>query len=235
MLMIYGVILIASFPYVVQTFKVDDGFPIYMQKNGNFDGSDYIRISCCVYSLGILVWLVMAIGFWPFAAYTVISWSLMTIRFFSLQMGFYAFASMIRLPAFAMNSITVSVWWLVLFPAFITFMNEDARRGFIKFNKHPLLFNLHFINLPMVLLDTYMHPRTLTGFDLWITVMIAFVYLLFYLCVLDARGAHLYIILSPRTTFFIVSTSFLLGLKCLCFIACQAISTWRLRQILQAV
>jgi len=106
-----------------------------------------------------------------------------------------------------MATITVVVWWCVLFPAFMSMLDAEGKAGFLRFNKNGLLINLHLLNLPLALLDVYVHPRTLTLFDLWVAFLIAFLYMLFYVLVLDRRGIHIYIIFSPRTAFFAVSVA----------------------------
>ena len=144
---------------------------------------------------------------WPFCTYTVTGWTLLTLRYICSVVGLTSIASIIRFPSMCMATITVVVWWGVLFPAFMSMLDAEGKTGFLRFNKNGLLINLHLLNLPLALLDVYIHPRTLTLFDLWVAFLIAFLYMMFYVLVLDRRGIHIYIIFSPRTAFFAVSVA----------------------------
>merc|ERR1712008_617397 len=57
---------------------------------------------------------------------------------------------------------------------------------------------VHGINLPFSAVDFAWQPLVLDDFDLWAGFVYGLLYISFYLSVLDALGAHLYFILSPR-------------------------------------
>ena len=113
-----------------------------------------------------------------------------------------------------------------MFPAFYSMLDAKGRRGFMKFNANGLLINIHLINLPLSLLDVYVHPRSLTPFDLWLAFAAAFLYVLFYLNVLDRRGLHIYIIMSPRTALFAVSVLLVTGIYLGAYRILGAFSLW---------
>ena len=162
---------------VQKHFVADDGFE---ERGGGGNGTArddgatlmlILRYGGVVWTLTILVWMVLAIGWWPFISYTVQGWSLLTLRYLCSVFGFRALASIIRVPCLIMAGITVFVWWAILFPAFMTMMNAKARKGFLRFNTSPLLINLHLFNLPLALLDVYLSPRSLNDFDVRISLI----------------------------------------------------------------
>jgi hypothetical protein len=117
------------------------------------------------------------------------------------------------------SSVTVVVWWVVLVPLIYCLLKDpEQRNGFMKFNFHPFLILIHFLNLPMALVEFWAVQSKFTFGDLWAGVLVAVVYILFYLCYLDARGYHFYIVFTPRTPlcFFTYSSILLLywGLYC---------------------
>lgn len=229
-------LLIASLPSSVQLFEEEDGFSNW-QSQGNKSNEVMWRRGLegvgIVWTVGVIVWLVAAIGWWPFVSYTVISWALLTFRFISISLGMYRFASIIRFPSMVMNLVTVCVWWLILVPAFLSFMNEKARQGFLRFNTNGLLINLHFVNLLLSLLDVYLHPRQLNAFDLWMAFAFGIAYVVFYLLVLDARGLYFYIIMCPRSILFVPSVALVSAIYFSSFIALNLYSTWCIHQLPQ--
>lgn len=87
-----------------------------------------------------------------------------------------------------------------LVPVISAYMpDNDSRRKFWKFNRTFPLLNLHLFNLPFCAIEFILTNRCLTFFDLWFALVVAFVYVMFYLNVLDAYGLHFYIIFTPRT------------------------------------
>jgi hypothetical protein len=151
------------------------------------------------WTVGVLIYMVKTIGYWPFASYTMLSWSILTIRNISIILGWYNIATILRFPSLVQNTVTVLIWWLILVPIIYFSKKPEERTAFLKWNKGPFLVNVHFLNICLATLDVYLAPRILTLADLWISIFIAFLYLMFYLLVLDRAGAHFYIILSPRT------------------------------------
>mmetsp|Transcript_23834 Transcript_23834/g.55457 ORF Transcript_23834/g.55457 Transcript_23834/m.55457 type:complete len:249 (+) Transcript_23834:102-848(+) len=156
--------------------------------------------------------------------YTMWSWTLLTLRFtftslFSLTGFRWAFwASVaVRFPALVGNVITVTLWWAVIFPVILAVVDSKKRAGFLQFNRSFLLVNVHLLNLPLVATEFLWSSNALTFSDLWAAFLVAFIYISFYLAVLDPRGFHLYIILTPRTHACILVYTLMLGLYCLVY------------------
>jgi len=142
---------------------------------------------------------VKAVGWWPYVSYTMCSYSLLSVRFILVALGGGAVAEFIRFPTLAMNSTTTVVWWALIAPAMMLFMPEGkARRKFIEWNLSFFLVNVHLLNFPLALIDHHLTWRPLCLWDIWAGIVTAMIYLVFYLNVLDRRGMHFYIILSPR-------------------------------------
>jgi hypothetical protein len=167
---------------------------------------------CALYMTGWLVAMFIQTGLWPMASYTMISWTLLTLRHWARAVGApRILCEILRFPAVAGTVVTVVIWWLILVPVISFFApNEEVRKGFIKFNFSPFLLNVHLVNFPLCMIDHALSPRELISTDLWIGMVVGMMYLLFYLNVLDPRGYHFYIILSPRTPMCIFSFSIIL-------------------------
>jgi hypothetical protein len=171
----------------------------------------YLRVFMAFWTVGLLVFMVKNVGVWPFGSYTMLSWTLLTIRNIAMIFGWYNIATILSYPTLVQNTVTVLIWWMVLVPIIYFTKLPEERNAFLEFNKQPFLINVHFLNLGLATLDVYMAPRTLTMADLWISILIAFLYLTFYLLVLDRVGAHIYIILSPRTKWCVLVYAGLIG------------------------
>jgi hypothetical protein len=163
-----------------------------------------------LYGLTIVSFVIFESGLWPLASYTLTSWNLMTLRLLTSYIGaagwkdisptFQLISDVVRFPALVGCSITVIVWWLALVPVIhVLSGSEENRARFWKFNLSFPLLNLHAANLPLCAIEFIASGKCLTFFDLWTSMAIAFVYVLFYLNVLDAQGLHFYIIFTPRT------------------------------------
>jgi len=113
-----------------------------------------------------------------------------------------------KFPALVMNSVTVAVWWTLLVPA-ISYLMKDAKakRGFEKFNLSFPLLNIHAINLPVAAAEFLATGVPLTYPDMHAALVLGYIYVMFYLLVLDARGVQIYIVFSPRTRWCIVTFS----------------------------
>lgn len=120
----------------------------------------------------------------------------------------------LRFPSVVGACITTTVWWLALFPLLYAYMpgGPTAKARFLKFNGSFFLINVHLLNLPLALYGHLGSYRPLTFSDLWIGILTAYLYVLFYLLVLDPKGLHFYIILSPRTKACVIVYSLLLAL-----------------------
>jgi hypothetical protein len=142
---------------------------------------------------------VKAVGWWPYVSYTMCSYSLLSVRFMLVALGGGALAEFIRFPTLAMSSTTTVVWWALIAPAMMLCMPEGkARRKFMEWNFSFFLVNVHLLNFPLALMDYHLTWRPLCLWDIWAGIVTAMIYLIFYLNVLDRRGMHFYIILSPR-------------------------------------
>mmetsp|Transcript_55951 Transcript_55951/g.93201 ORF Transcript_55951/g.93201 Transcript_55951/m.93201 type:complete len:276 (-) Transcript_55951:3-830(-) len=178
------------------------------------EGDGWWRFLFFLYGISIIAYMVKSMGIWPMFSFTMMSWSLFTIRYFFSALHhcdfgvpyFFVISEALRFPALVCNSITVTVWWFILVPAIYTFIRfsdhkDKAHRSsmFLKWNFSPMLLNVHLLNLPLCALDHWLHPRSLQLFDLWVALVIAVGYVVFYLFVMDPLGLHFYhVILSPR-------------------------------------
>lgn len=169
----------------------------------------------------ILILVLVGTGFWPLISYTMTSWNLLWIRMFLTAVGdtkFMRIARYFKFPALAGCTITVAVWWSILVPLIHFLMNDKKKQHeFWTFNTSFLLLNIHLMNLPIAAAEFYLSSSRLVFFDLWMGLMVSFIYIMFYLGALDSRGIHLYIILTPRTHFCILSYSLILFLYYACY------------------
>lgn len=166
------------------------------------------RFMCFIYGVGLVALMCMNFAWWPLLSFTMISWNQFTIRYLCNALMSFGFdwyslkfvSEVLRFPTLVFNSITVSVWWLILVPGIMRFMpSEKARAAFMKFNKSAMLINVHLLNLPFAAMDHLTNPRILNFFDLYVAILFALIYVLFYLFVMDPMGMHFYhVLLSPR-------------------------------------
>mmetsp|Transcript_52535 Transcript_52535/g.105445 ORF Transcript_52535/g.105445 Transcript_52535/m.105445 type:complete len:288 (+) Transcript_52535:120-983(+) len=156
--------------------------------------------SLLAYTVYVHVHCVKKASWWPYVSYTMAAYVLLTLRFALCFLGLRQLAEVLRFPCLVMGLITTSIWWLVLVPIFLVAMpgGEKARRRFTKFNFSFFLVNVHLFNSVLAWYDHWSTMRPLVLCDLWLAILFAFIYVLFYLLVLDPRGLHFYIILSPR-------------------------------------
>jgi hypothetical protein len=126
-------------------------------------------------------------------------------------------SQLLRFPALAGTTVTFTIWWTILFPLIYSFSDDHRRKEFLKFNTSFLLINLHFLNMPLCVIEFLLTRHSLYFYDLWVGFLVAFLYMLFYLNILDPRGIHVYIILTPRTSFCIVSYSLVVGVYVSCY------------------
>lgn len=153
-------------------------------------------------------------GWWPFLSYTMIGYVLLTLRLVLSACGLESLAESLRFPVLTMATITTTVWWMVLVPLMLAFMpqGDGSRKRFLQFNCSAFLVNVHLLNLPTALIDTHLAWRPLVFWDMWVSFLFAFAYVLLYLFVLDANGMHFYIILSPRPWWCVFMYSMVLGI-----------------------
>lgn len=172
------------------------------------------------------VLIVAYAGFFPFTSYTLTSWNLMVGRLLFAYLGQYSaiaqtIADGLRFPALVFNSCTVILWWTVFVPLidYLLRTDPDERRRFRKLNISPLLINIHFLNLPIVAAEFLWTGQPLRGTDLWFGQLFGFLYLSFYLLVMDAAGFHYYIIMTPRTPWCCVSHGGVIGFYFVVYVA----------------
>lgn len=175
-------------------------------------------------------------GIWPLVSYTLTSWNLMSLRLlFAFAAGAGVedadiVANFLRFPAMAGCSITVSIWWAVLVPLIDHLLSKDtnptSRELFWKWNMSPMLINVHLLNLPIVGIEFLVTGSRLSFFDLWMALAVALCYCLFYLNVLDPRGLHFYIILTPRAAWSIFSYILILSSYYGFYLAWNHALTW---------
>jgi hypothetical protein len=183
-----------------------------------------VRIFSSVYMFMVVGALVSSVGAWPLFSYTVTSWNLLAFRLLTSGLAsatkspmLAAISLALRFPALVGACITVSVWWVVLVPTIYYLLKEPARRrGFLTFNFSPMLLNLHFLNLPIALLDFFSSSTQLKFFDLWTAFFVMFIYILFYLNVLDPAGLQFYPVFTPRTPLVLATYPLILALYVLC-------------------
>ena len=113
--------------------------------------SQIVRAIGSIWGIGVLVWMCRDTGPWPFLSFTMQSWTLMTARYVLDFLGGANLGSLsefstyisetIRFPALMQNSLTVTVWWLLLVPAFLFFTRNDPRKRkeFMEWNFGPPL------------------------------------------------------------------------------------------------
>lgn len=209
----YALYLVFMLSTAVDTYLPHD------YSHANHESLQTYRLLAGCYGLLNTALTLCAVGVWPlFASYTLTSWNLMTVRFFSAYLagnGFSActlLANLTRFPALVGCTITVTIWWGVLVPMIHHLLRTDPteRKFFWDFNLSFTLINVHLLNLPMIGVDFWLSGHRLHFFDLYCGLVMAFVYCLFYLNILDPRGLHFYIILTPRSRLCVLSYGLIL-------------------------
>jgi len=213
-------VLVIILGYIILTFEhAADSYDLLLRGGSSSSGSSSsgvtpawlqpYRLVAGLYGVGMTATVLATSGVWPLASYTLTSWNLATLRNLLAFVGglgwavspqFQLAADVVRFPALVGCSITVTVWWLVLVPIIHVYSGTPAnRKRFWDFNGSFPLLNLHLFNLPLCATEFLFTGRCLSFFDLWAALAIAYLYVLFYLNVLDANGLHFYIVFTPRT------------------------------------
>lgn len=157
------------------------------------------------YGLLLLVGMLKTVGWWPIITYTMISWTLLSLRLlFAAAAPFSVVAAWVaeltRYIALLQTTVVVVVWWLAIVPGLVLIEKSPAKRkAFWQWNWSFSLINVHCLNLPVAAVDFLTSPRALMGMDLWIVAAFTLAYVLFYTLVLDRRGIFLYFMFTPRT------------------------------------
>jgi hypothetical protein len=192
------------------------------------------RLLCSLYCFAITVVLVYYAGLLPLASYTLTSWNLLTLRLFTAFLGDLGYewafnlSQVVLFPALVGCSITCTIWWLVLTPLISNLLKQKLKDHveFWKWNTSFFLLNLHGMMLVFAATDYVYCGRHLVPFDLWLGLLVAFVYVLFYLLILDPLGFHFYIILTPRTSYCVVSYSLILLTYYSCYLGWNNVSKY---------
>lgn len=202
---------------------------VYFYDKVNFDELEFsfenipwwipeFRLVCSLYCFTITGVLLYFAGPLPLTTYTVTSWNLLTLRLFFSYLGdqgnemAFDLSQVLLYPALVGCSITCTIWWLVLTPLISNLLKKKKSDyiDFWKWNTSFILLNLHGMMLVFAAIDFIYCGRHLVACDLWLGLLVAFIYMLFYLLVLDPRGLHFYIILTPRSSYCLISYSLIL-------------------------
>ena len=159
----------------------------------------FLFISFCIYMIGP----------WPLVSYTISSWNVLTMRYLAAYFATLTadptialLARTLKFPALVMNTITVTVWWGVLVPLIYFLLKSKAEKeGFMKFNFSVFLLHIHGLNLPVAIYEFLASSshESLHFYDLYCSICMSFVYMLWYLNILDPAGIQIYIVFTPRT------------------------------------
>ncbi len=218
-LMVYLVVLAATW-MVINTPSRDGGwmslFHIEDEHYLPFTTSWYTTLAVFLW-MTYICWNVMynsSMGKVAWVSFTLWSWTTVTIRHGLLVIApWLPFvripAEIMRLPGLLSASITTTVWNFILFPAIALFYIKDStqRQDFITYVTNFRLTQLHVFNIFFAVTNgAFLSPiRPLHLGDLAAAVSMLILYMLFYFCVLDRLGIHLYPIFSPRTPIVIPS------------------------------
>lgn len=188
----------------------------------------FMKLLGSLWCFFILSSILYGTGFWPLVSYTITSWNFLSLRLLFSFLTKYVVnkaakrslaicARLFKFPALVGCVITVSVWWCILVPVIHYNLEKKYRNGFMSFNLSFILLNIHLFNLPLAVFEFVYSQSSFEFFDLWIGLVVAFMYVMFYLLVLDPKGIHLYIVLTPRTRYCFIVFSAILGLYYIIF------------------
>jgi len=173
--------------------------------------------------MAFICWDVMyrsPMGKTAWISFTLWSWTTVTIRHGLLVLAPWLSsvrvpAEILRFPGLLSASVTTGVWNFVLFPAIALFYIKDAeqRKNFIGYFTNFRLTQLHVFNIFFAVANgAVLEPRRhLHLGDFAAGVVMVVTYMLFYFCILDRLGIHLYPIFSPRTPIAIPSLLLVIG------------------------
>eukprot|EP01083_Nonionella_stella_P206696 751578_1 len=127
-----------------------DTYPSYVDKTNPSFGDFIWRFVIFIYGVCILLYVIKKEGLWPLWSFTMMSWQLFTLRYLfsslyhlgadSQQVPvFFAMSEMLRFPSLMCNTITVSIWWVVLTPLICAVYLWQGRgmkrvKAFLKYN-----------------------------------------------------------------------------------------------------
>jgi len=158
-----------------------------------------VRLAGFLFGSLVLVYMFGRIGSWPMVSWTMLGWSVTTLRCLAGGLGFWTLQRILTFPSLLANTVTVVVWYLVIVPGILAMTPTPKRWAALKRMVFTLfLIIVHGINWVFCFVDWYVQPVRLDLFDLWAGLVYGLLYIAFYLLVLDPLGIHLYFILSPR-------------------------------------
>ena len=154
--------------------------------------------------------------------YTVQSWIVITARhgltalapFLPKGHSLLFLNEFLRFHSLITATVTFVVWNFMIAPViYFKFMETPKKKqGFLTFMLSFRLVQLHGFNIVFAVLNSVIiSPRKFTSLDLWVSMSYAVVYSLFYLCILDRLGIHLYPVFSPRSKYFTITWTFAYG------------------------
>lgn len=157
------------------------------------------RASAFLYGASVLGYMGTKYGMYPMASWTMLGWTLATLRYLAGAIGLLHLQRVLTFPSLLANFVTFLVWYSAIIPGIAFLMPKHHRGRLLRDMVFSLfMFTVHGINLPFSLADFAWQPIQLNAFDLWSGSIYGLVYITFYLLLLDPVGAHLYYILSPR-------------------------------------
>lgn len=154
------------------------------------------------------------------ATFTLWSWTILTIRHgLGLLAPFMPSLRLpleiLRFPALLSATLVCFLWNFVLFPFIFFFVKDEERRSkFFEYVTSFLLTQLHVCNIFIAAANcVFVGPkRALHNGDIAAAFVLLVMYMLWYYCVLDRIGVHLYPIFSPRTPLVVFSYALFFGL-----------------------
>jgi hypothetical protein len=180
-------------------------------------------------TVAVFVWMLFVscnvifkspLGMAAWMSFTLWSWTTVTVRhgllvFAPWVPAFRLPAEILRLPALLSASLTTIIWNFVLGPAILIWFVKDAeqRDNFIGYFTNFRLTQLHVFNVFFAVTNGALigPTRPLHLGDSAAIVSMMVVYMIWYYCVLDRLGIHLYPIFSPRTPIAIPSLLLIAG------------------------
>jgi len=174
-------------------------------------------------------------GFFVMCTYTVQSWTMLLLRHFLTALApllperhwLLRMNESLRFPALLSATVTFMVWNFLLAPFMCIFAMKTPtkRRNFVRWNFSFNLMQIHLFNIIFAICNTVLsvyeeqpsvnRTHKLMKFDqgdLWLSLIFTLAYVLFYLLVLDRFGVHLYPIFSPRSNWFVITSTMVLAL-----------------------
>jgi hypothetical protein len=187
-----------------------------------FNREWHLTLFCFCWML-FVCWHVLAysaIGARAWTTFTLWSWTLVTIRHGLCVVAPFIPSvrlplDVLRFPALLSATLTFFLWNFVLFPIILFFLKDREKRSkFLSYMTNFRLTQLHVFNIFFAAANgVFVGPkRALHLGDVAAAVVLLVVYMLWYYCIMDRIGVHLYPIFSPRTPFVVCSYVLLFGI-----------------------